>query len=113
MRAITTHVLDTARGCPAAGLPITLARQTPQGWQDIASGHTNADGRVIGLLPDGQPLPAGRWRMHFDTATYFKALGENAFYPWADVVFQTQAPEAHFHIPLLLSPFGYTTYRGS
>ena len=94
-------------------MPVTLSRASAEGWQELASGCINADGRIGGLLPSGEPLPPGRWRMHFDTAAYFDVHGVQPFYPWADVVFQTTVPEAHFHIPLLLSPFGYTTYRGS
>ena len=82
-------------------------------WTLLAAGDTNDDGRVAGLLPDGEVLPAGTYRMHFATSAYFEALGQDVFYPWADVVFNLGAGGDHYHIPLLLSPYGYSTYRGS
>lgn len=113
MSPITTHVLDTARGCPAAGLPITLSQQAGDGWADKASGVTNADGRLSDpLLPEGG-LEAATYRMRFDTGAYFAASGTAGFYPYVEVVFTITAPAEHYHVPLLLSPFGYSTYRGS
>jgi 5-hydroxyisourate hydrolase len=121
MSQITTHVLDTTRGMPAQGLPITLSAQTSDGWQELASGVTNADGRIIGLLADDVVLSAGVYRMHFATKTYFEAKGELGFYPFVDIVFELDSSfhdtsvssESHYHIPLLLTAFGYSTYRGS
>lgn len=109
---LTTHILDTASGTPAAGVPVRLDRLADAGWQSVASGHTNHDGRLPDLLEEGQ-LEAGVWRMHFDTGAYFEAKGVEGFYPYADVVFHVTKPSSHHHIPLLLSPFGYSTYRGS
>lgn len=113
MSQITTHVLDTSRGLPAPGLPITLYAQTNDGWDQLASGMTNADGRIAGLLGHDVILAAGVYRMHFATSTYFKANHEQGFYPHVDIVFEIDGSGSHCHIPLLLTAFGYSTYRGS
>ena len=104
---ITTHVLDTARGCPAAGVPVRLELQDRDGWRLVGEGTTDADGR-LGRLTGGPPAP-GVYRLRFDVAAY---LGADAFYPWVEVAFAVREP-SHHHVPLLLSPFGYSTYRGS
>ena len=109
---LTTHVLDTASGKPAAGLPITLERRVGAGWIALKVGVTNADGRVQDLLAEGA-LTADVYRMRFDTGAYFHALGQRGFYPYVEVVFEVSDPGQHHHVPLLLSPFGYSTYRGS
>lgn len=110
---ITTHVLDTATGQPAEGVLARLAYLGAQGWQELGEGHTNADGRITDLLPV-EPRPrVGVYRMWFDTEAYWQARGIEGFYPHVEVVFHLTEPEAHHHIPLLLSPFGYSTYRGS
>ncbi len=113
MSQITTHVLDTTRGLPAQNLPISLFVQTPQGWDELASGVTNTDGRIAGLLADNVVLPAGVYRMHFATKAYFEANNEQGFYPYVDIVFELDGSASHYHIPLLLTAFGYSTYRGS
>jgi len=110
---ITTHILDTAKGRPASGVTVQLSARLDAGWQDIATGITNDDGRVPGLLPEGETLAAGIYRMHFATGPYLERQGEEAFYPYVDVVFSLDGSGDHYHIPLLLSPFGYSTYRGS
>lgn len=111
---ITTHVLDTAAGRPAAGVPLKLERKKADGsWEPVAKGTTNADGRVGDLLPDSPRPAAGIYRMSFDTAAYFRQRKLEGFYPCVEVVFELTKPEEHHHIPLLLSPFGYSTYRGS
>jgi 5-hydroxyisourate hydrolase len=107
MSAITTHVLDTATGRPAAGVAVVLEHSTPQGWQALGRGVTDADGRLRTLLPPGVPLTAGDYRLTFDTHE------RSAFYPSVSVHFAVQDPAQHYHVPLLLSPFGYSTYRGS
>jgi 5-hydroxyisourate hydrolase len=109
---ITTHVLDTVRGKPAADVPIVLERFDEDHWWILGRGTTDADGRLRGLLPEGAPLVAGRYRLTFDTAAYFRDRGEAAFYPEVAVVF-TVAVDEHYHVPLLLGPFSYSTYRGS
>ena len=114
---ITTHVLDTTRGKPAQNLPITLFSQTESktnsGWEELASGVTNADGRISGLLADDLVLAAGVYRMHFATKPYFESNNEQGFYPFVDIVFELDGTDSHYHIPLLLTAFGYSTYRGS
>ncbi len=113
MSQITTHVLDTTRGLPAQHLPITLFAQTDDGWQQLASGATNTDGRIADLLADDVVLAAGIYRMHFATSAYFSANAEQGFYPYVDIVFELDGSNTHYHIPLLLTAFGYSTYRGS
>lgn len=114
MSAITTHVLDTARGRPAAGVPIVLEVFGPRDeWQEIGRGVTDADGRLKTLLSDTQPLTAGTYRLVFDTQAYFESQRTRGFYPEVTVAFEVADGEAHYHVPLLLSPFGYSTYRGS
>ena len=113
MSQITTHVLDTARGCPAEGIKITLQKPGSEAiWIDIKSGVTNEDGRISNLLSGEVILDPGTYRMYFETNAYFDKLGMDNFYPYVAVVFQIN-DEKHYHIPLLLSPFGYSTYRGS
>jgi 5-hydroxyisourate hydrolase len=117
---ITTHVLDTSRGRPAVGVPVSLSRssQDHTSWELLAEGTTDADGRVADLLAPGSVQP-GIYRLRFDTATYFAQTGvESFFYPWAEIVFHVDpgpagSISAHYHVPLLLNPFGYSTYRGS
>jgi len=119
--AITTHVLDTARGCPAEGLPIVLSIAATSSsdadaddveWKVISKGSTNSDGRCPGLLPPG-PTAAGRYRLRFKTKGYHTSLKVQAFFPYADLVFDIRDGSQHYHVPLLLSPFAYSTYRGS
>ncbi|MCF6361632.1 MAG: hydroxyisourate hydrolase [Cyclobacteriaceae bacterium] len=113
MSQITTHVLDTALGKPAEGIKIILQR--PKGdneWEDIASGVTNSDGRIAQFMEKDQVIAPGIYRMFFETKAYFKKLGIKGFYPEVPVIFEITDTE-HYHIPLLLSPFGYSTYRGS
>jgi len=113
MKSISTHVLDISRGRPAEGVPITLEKKDLSGgYAPVNAGRTDADGRVKGLVPEGT-LTAGTYRITFDTGAYFAALDVEAFYPEASVVFVIRDAEAHYHVPLLLSAFGYSTYRGS
>ena len=114
MSRISTHVLDTAKGKPAAGVAVRLDRQDSSGkWSSLGSGKTDHDGRCPQLLPDGATLAVGVHRLTFDTATYFAACGVDGLYPSIEILFRVRTGESHFHIPLLLSPNGYTTYRGS
>ena len=113
MNRISTHILDTTRGKPASDVPVRLERQQAPGvWVLLQSAHTDQDGRCSQLLPDGE-LPSGLYRLVFETASYFDALKINALYPVVEVNFQVREGESQFHIPLLLSAHGYTTYRGS
>ncbi|PYU71254.1 MAG: hydroxyisourate hydrolase [Acidobacteria bacterium] len=114
MSRISTHVLDTAKGKPAAGVPVRLERQDSSGkWSAVSSARTDQDGRCGQLTPDGAALAAGVYRLTFDTANYFTACGVESLYPAIEILFRVRSGETHFHIPLLLSPNGYTTYRGS
>jgi len=110
---VTTHVLDTSRGRPAAGVPATLEVEAAGGWKLVGKGTTNSDGRISDLVPKEAALNAGVYRLIFDTAKYFAARNTDAFYPQVTIVFKIHDPAEHYHVPLLLSPFGYSTYRGS
>lgn len=113
MRSISTHVLDITRGKPAAGVPVTLEKKDIDGgYSTVTTGHTDADGRVKELVPEGK-LTVGTYRITFDTNAYFTVQKVEGFYPEASIVFQIREADAHYHVPLLLSPFGYSTYRGS
>lgn len=114
---LTTHVLDTARGSPARNLQIQLyfeeIRPDSRMWKHIASGVTNADGRAPNLLTQEQFIP-GKYMIRFETEAYFKEIGVSSFfYPYVEIVFLISDPSQHYHVPLLLSPFSYSTYRGS
>jgi 5-hydroxyisourate hydrolase len=112
--SVTTHVLDVARGKPAAGMTVTLDQGLgAKGWVLVGQGETDADGRLRTLMPAGKSLVPGPYRLVFETGRYFGALGISTLYPHITIVFDAAAGEAHYHVPLLLSPFGYTTYRGS
>lgn len=113
MNSITTHVLDVSRGRPAAGVSVALEVGTNEGWRRLGAGRTDADGRLKNLLPAGEPLAAATYRLTFDTGAYFAAQGIVGFYPEVVIVFEVREPSEHYHVPLLLSPFGYSTYRGS
>lgn len=108
---ITTHVLDAARGVPASGLDVTLEQPADGAWTVIGRARTDADGRVSMLGPAA--LPPGRYRVTFDTGAYFAAQSTSTFYPEVVVVVELADPAARYHVPLLLSPFAYSTYRGS
>lgn len=113
MSQITTHVLDTSRGCAAAGIAITLCKRSGEEWQRLGSGHTDDNGRISDLCHGNSALEAGTYRMHFATGAYFHKLQAPVFYPWAEVVFHVEGDGQHYHIPLLLSAYGYSTYRGT
>ncbi len=111
---ITTHILDTSLGKPASGIRITLESYVTGGaWKELSSGVTDADGRVRDLLGDKSLPGAGRYRMTFETGAYFRSQGTESFYPFVVVTFEIRDAGAHYHVPLLISPFGYSTYRGS
>ena len=114
MNRISTHVLDTAQGKPASGMPVRLERQNPSGkWSPVGSAQTDQDGRCSQLLPEGDALREGLYRLTFDTSAYFASSGAQGLYPVVEITFRVRREESHLHIPLLLSPNGYTTYRGS
>ncbi|XP_037087075.1 5-hydroxyisourate hydrolase-like [Pollicipes pollicipes] len=109
---LTSHVLDTANGRPARGLLITFFRKRQDDWVCIKSSETNADGRCSGFLRRDD-FTADIYKMRFDTADYFHRMGQRSFYPYVEIVFEVLQPEQHYHVPLILSRFGYSTYRGS
>lgn len=113
MSAITTHVLDMALGVPAAGIPVRLEARQPDGrWELIGQGITDADGRQRGLMPEGD-LEPGEYRLIYDVDAYSSSPDRRAFFPEIVVTFRTAPGQRRYHVPLLLSPFGYSTYRGS
>jgi len=118
MGAITTHVLDTSLGRPATGMRVVLERGGRSSeWQMVGHGETDADGRQRTLMADGEVVEPGLYRLVFDTRRYFEGRGLRVFYPSVVITFEVAEAAGqdagHFHVPLLLSPFGYTTYRGS
>jgi 5-hydroxyisourate hydrolase len=123
---LSTHVLDATSGRPAAGVPVRLERRGPDGWSPAGSGQTDPDGRLRlaggadGPEPGAEPGPGpgpgfepGVYRITFDTGSYFQSRGIASFYPEVTVTFEMTGPGEHYHVPLLLSPFAYSTYRGS
>ncbi|WP_448623750.1 hydroxyisourate hydrolase [Geodermatophilus sp. URMC 64] len=110
MSTLSTHVLDAVAGAPAAGVPVALDRRSAPGsdWTAVARGTTDDDGRISGVAP--APLEPGVYRLVFDTDAY--TAGAAAFYPEIAIVFRI-TEERHYHVPVLLSPFAYSTYRGS
>ncbi len=115
---ITTHVLDLARGRPAVGLAVVLEKasdtaSSPSGWSEIGQARTDDDGRVSAFAPLPVSIDPGTYRLRFATGTYFAERGVASFFPEVAIVFAVVAPPEHYHVPLLLSPFGYSTYRGS
>jgi 5-hydroxyisourate hydrolase len=113
MSPITTHVLDTARGKPARNMRLVLMyEETPHLLPILAERVTDDDGRVMNLVAPGS-IVRGFYTLTFDTRSYFEATGQPVFYPEVQITFWVEQPDEHLHIPLLLSPFGYSTYRGS
>ncbi len=111
---ISTHVLDTARGRPAADVPVLLERVESSGTRrEIARASTDADGRVRELVASGASIETGTYCLTFETGEYFAAAGLETFYPRVTILFTVREPAEHHHVPLLLSPYGYSTYRGS
>ncbi len=114
MKRISTHVLDTALGKPATGVPVRLeGRESSGHWAALGVSRTDQDGRCSQLLPDDAALSPGLYRLVFDTKTYFAYQKVSSLYPVVEITFEVCDGELHFHIPLLLSPNGYTTYRGT
>ena len=113
MSAITTHVLDTAAGKPAAGMAVRLERREGHAWHPLSAGVTDGDGRLRTLLPDDHELKAGEYRLTFATGTYYAARGTESFHPEVAIAFDVRNAGEHYHVPLLVAPHGYTTYRGS
>ena len=110
---ISTHVLDTSRGRPASGVAVQLLRQQGNTWIEMSGGETNADGRMPTLSPNTAADGAGAYRLTFDVGAYFQREGIDAFYGIVTIDFIVRDGTAHYHVPLLISPYGYSTYRGS
>jgi 5-hydroxyisourate hydrolase len=110
---ITVHVLDTSRGKPAAGMTVLLELADGKEWRELAKGKTDVDGRSDTLLPRNKAIAAGIYRITFESGAYFAESKTRTFYPRITVIFEIAEPKEHYHVPLLLSPFGYSTYRGS
>jgi 5-hydroxyisourate hydrolase len=110
---LSTHVLDATLGRPAAGVGVRLERRGDDGtWSALATGRTGDDGRLAGWLPEGEPRP-GVYQLVFDTGGYFAGRGVPTLYPQVAITFEVDGEARHYHLPLLLSPFSYSTYRGS
>lgn len=105
MPSLSTHVLDTSTGNPVSGLRVSLAQGSGDTWSEVSHGRTDEDGRVLALATR---LDAGAYRLRFETGAH-----NDGFYPFVDVIVRIDSDREHYHIPLLLSPYGYTTYRGS
>ena len=112
MNTITTHVLDTSRGRPAADLKVELHRQAGEAWKSLGVGVTDANGRCVSLLGES-PLTPGTYRLLFHVGPYFQASRVESFYSDIPVVFEVHDARTHYHVPLLIGPFAYSTYRGS
>ena len=112
MSTISTHILDTSKGTPAQNVEVVLYQQQDENWNEIAKGVTNSDGRIPDLLSKETIIEPGVYKLKFDTKEYFDASAVQTFYPFVEIVFEIKT-DAHYHVPLLLNPFGYSTYRGS
>ena len=112
MSQITSHILDISKGKPASGIPVTLEAESGNVWTEIGSDSTDVNGRAKSLLSTKTKLSAGNYRLKFETKGYFKKENIDTFYPYVTIVFQI-THESNYHVPLLISPFGYSTYRGS
>ena len=117
MGYLTTHVLDTANGCPGEGIKITLYRVEDGGLFEVKTAITNADGRVDGPLLEEADFGTGIYQLEFAAGDYFRARGtelnDPAFLDVVPIRFGIAEEGAHYHVPLLISPYGYSTYRGS
>lgn len=110
---LSTHVLDIATGRPAAAVAVGLQRLDGAKWIHVSSALTNADGRVPSVVPSGVDAPAGTYRLTFDVGAYFAARQQDSFYATIVIDFVARDDSQHYHVPLLLGPYGYSTYRGS
>ena len=112
MSGITTHILDTSLGRPAAGVTVVLEIESGDRHEEIGRGETDADGRLR-TLTQAFTMAPGTYRITFHTGAYFAKLGTTGFYPEVTIAFEVRDAEQHYHVPLLLNPYGYSTYRGS
>lgn len=113
MSGITTHVLDTSRGRPAAGIFVVLEMRVGADWRRLADAATDGNGRSGNLVPVEGAFERGSYRLRFEVLSYFQAQMVETFYSEVTITFEVRNPEEHYHVPLLLSPWGYATYRGS
>lgn len=113
MTQITSHILDTSRGKPAEGVLVTLMQQHDDDWLLLGSGVSNQDGRVSDFIGSSDPLTGGIFKLTFYLTDYYAQLSQRTFYPYVEVAFEIDSDGQHYHVPLLLSPYGYSTYRGS
>jgi 5-hydroxyisourate hydrolase len=113
MSTISTHILDVSRGRPASGVGVTLEALTGEAWSLLARAETDQDGRVKASALGQPQWDAGIYRLTFEIGRYFQALNQSSFYPEVTVNFKIEGGAEHYHVPLLVSPFGYSTYRGS
>jgi 5-hydroxyisourate hydrolase len=111
--SISTHVLDTSLGKPANDIPVYLEIKKNNEWAQIESGITDIDGRVANFVSKTDKMDTGVYRITFETSEYYKSLNKESFYPETSIVFNVDSSTEHYHVPLLLSGFGYSTYRGS
>ena len=110
---ISTHVLDVASGRPAAAIAVRLHRHEQGAWHPIAAHRTDDNGRIADLLSSTEELQSSFYRLRFGTRAYFRAKGIESFHPFVDIVFEVRDPKEHYHVPLLITPHSYSTYRGS
>jgi len=113
MSGISTHILDLTRGRPAADIVVVLQRLEKSSWCDISTHRTDQDGRILKLLPEEVPLQNGVFRLRFETRAYFDSLEIKSFYPFIEITIQVWNVTERYHVPLLLTPYSYSTYRGS
>jgi 5-hydroxyisourate hydrolase len=113
MSGISTHVLDLSQGRPATGVAVRLERRDGDGWTELSRSVTDADGRVQSALSTGEGLRVGSYRLCFETGAYFRETGTNCFHPYIVVAFEVLDSAQDYHVPLLISPYSYSTYRGS
>lgn len=112
MSQITTHILDTSLGKPAANVNILLEEENNGVWRELARGKTDGDGRIKNLISESTTVEPGVYRLVFDVGAYYSSMNIKTFYPSVKIEFRI-TDKTHYHVPLLLNPFGYTTYRGS
>lgn len=110
---ISTHVLNNASGKPASGVSVVLQYQAGKTWEELGRGLTDLQGRAADLYLSKKPLQMGTYRLVYETGVYFKGQGTKTFFPQVEIIFEVEKTDEHYHVPLLLSPFGYSTYRGS
>ena len=110
---LSVHVLNLENGLPSAGVSVTLEQQVGDHWQALSKGVTNQQGRIAELFPANRSMTPGEYRVVFKTGDYYKKANRETFFPEVPVIFQVKQADQHYHIPLLLSPYGFSTYRGS